>query len=135
MLKPCAQTRDLPGVMFGQDLVLKDASLLLVGNQQDDDVSLAGRVGDLGHLEAGLLGGGPGLRAVVQANHDVQARVVGVQRVRVALAAVADDGDFLALERVDRRFCLGVDVGGHLPSRIQFKLRYQLTSDVCILML
>ena len=45
-----------------------------------------------------------GLGALVQADDDVAAAVVQVQRVRVALAAVADDGDLLALKQTsDRR--------------------------------
>ena len=36
-----------------------------------------------------------------KADHNVEARIAQVQRVRVALAAVADDGDFLALEGLD----------------------------------
>ena len=39
------------------------------------------------------------LLAAVQTNNDVQARVAQVQRMRMSLAAVSDDGDGLALQR------------------------------------
>ncbi len=103
----------LAGRELRPDLLLEDAPLLLVGDQQDDDVGLAGGVGNLGHAQAGRLGLRPGWRALVQANHDVQPRLVGVQGVGVALTAVADDGDPLAAQRIDRRIGLGVDRGGH----------------------
>src|SRR4051812_25141817 len=41
---------------------------------------------------------------------------MGVQRVGVALAAIANDGDALALERVDGRVSFSVDVCGQLTN-------------------
>ena len=57
------------------------------------DVGGLGGVGGGHDLEAGGFGLRPALAAGVQADHDVDARIAQIQRVRVALAAVADDGD------------------------------------------
>ena len=118
MLKPCAQTSDLPGVTSRLDVLLEDAALLLVRDEHHDHVSLARRFGNFGDLQPGLLGRRPGLRALVQADHDVEARIVRVQRVGVALAAIADDGHAFAFEGIDRRVGFGVDVCGHVGSSL-----------------
>ena len=56
-------------------------------------------VGHFGDLQAGLLDLGPGSAALAQADHDLDAAVVQVLGVRMALRAVADDGDLLALDQ------------------------------------
>ena len=80
------------------DLRVPDLGLLLVGEQDHHDVAAAGGVGDVEHLEAG----GLGLRAAggvgAQPDDDVDAGVLQVERVGVALRAVAEDRDGLALE-------------------------------------
>jgi hypothetical protein len=53
----------------------------------------------LHHLQAGLFGLVPGGAALAQADGDLDAGVVQVLRVGVALRAVADDGDLLALDQ------------------------------------
>src|SRR5699024_4559281 len=54
--------------------------------------------GDGAHGQALLLGLRGGLRALAQADPDLDAAVAQVQRVGVALRAEADDGDLLALD-------------------------------------
>ena len=93
----------------------------LVAVQQDvsgkaRDVALAyGRGGlvDGHHLDAVLLGLRPALRSLVEANHDVLARVLQVQRVRVSLASVADDGDLLAAQEAEVRVLIVENLGRH----------------------
>ena len=88
------------------DLLAVDLAVLLVGQQHHHDVAARGGLGDVEHLEAGVLrlrdrgGVGP------QAYDDVDAGVLEVQRVGVALRAVADDGDGLAVE--EREVCVVV---------------------------
>ena len=53
----------------------------------------------VGHPQAGLGGQGAALGRLLEPDDDVDAGVVQVQRVGVALAAVADDGDGLAGQR------------------------------------
>ncbi len=62
-------------------------------------------VGDVEHLEAGGLGLLARGRVRAEADDHVVARLLEVQRVRVALRAEAEDRDRLALERV------GVGIG------------------------
>ena len=87
------------------DLRLPDLALLLVGQQDHDDVAAAGGVGGVEHLEPRGLGLGAAGGVGAQADDDVVAGLLQVERVRVALRAVAEDRDRLALERV------GVGVG------------------------
>ena len=52
------------------------------------------------HFQAGGFRLGPRLAAGVQADHHVHAGIAQVQRVGMALAAVADDGDCAAFQDV-----------------------------------
>ena len=71
-------------------------------------------LGDGQHLEAVLLGGlGAGAGLLVQTDDDVDAAVAQVLRVGVALAAVTDDGNGLALDRGDFGGLGVVDGDGH----------------------
>ena len=95
-------------------MLLVDLGLGLVGDEHHDDVGLLGGVVHAHDLEAGLLGGLGGLGALAQANADVNAGVQEVQRVGVALGAVADDGDLLALDDARVHVLLVIDVDGHV---------------------
>ena len=65
--------------------------LHLVGEEQRDELCAADRVGDRPHLEPGLLGLRPRGRPLAKPDGDSDTRVVEVERMGVALAAVADD--------------------------------------------
>ena len=80
------------------DVLLVHLGLKLVVDEDHDDVCPLGglRVGD--DLETLSLGLGLGLGALVETDLDVDAGVLEVQRVRVTLGAVADDGDLLAVK-------------------------------------
>src|SRR5690554_77398 len=80
------------------DVVGIEVALVLVGCEDDDDVGPFSRLSRAQYLEAGFLGLGNRLRAFLQANDNVDARVAQVLRVGVALRAVADDGNLLALD-------------------------------------
>ena len=79
-----------------------DVALQFVRGQHHHEVGPFGGVRHLKHLEAGglrLLGRG---RALAQRNGDVlDPGILQVQRMGVALAAIADDGDLLALDEID----------------------------------
>ena len=80
------------------DVVFEDVGLRGVGRQQHDDV---GPLGDLGggvHVEALLGDLRPGLRALLQPDLHLDARIAQAQRVRMALAAIADDADLAPLD-------------------------------------
>ena len=87
-----------------------DVALVLVGREDDDDVGLGGGIRDALDLEAGLLGLRLRLRVVLEADDDLDARVAEVLRVRVALRAVADDGDLLALDEREVGVLVVVDL-------------------------
>src|SRR5207302_494356 len=82
---------------------LVDLGALLVGHEHHDDVGLAGGGGGVDHAEAGRLGLLPRRAVGAEADADVHPAVAQVERVRVALTAVAEDGDLLALERREPR--------------------------------
>ena len=73
----------------------------------------SGGFGDFQHLEAGsfrLLGRG---RALAQRNGDfLDAGILQVERMGVALAAVADDGDLLALDQVQVGVAIVINTHG-----------------------
>jgi hypothetical protein len=80
------------------DLALPELGLLLVREQDHHDVALARRVGDRGHAKAVALrlfdrGG-----VLAEADHYVDAGVLQVQRMGVALRAIAEDGHGLSVE-------------------------------------
>ncbi len=101
--------REREGLALGQlvlDRVVVDAALVLVGREDHDDVGPLGRVGDGLDLEAVLLRLGGRLRALLEGDDDLDARVAEVLGVGVALRAVADDRDLLALD--ERQVGVGV---------------------------
>ena len=82
----------------GGDVLLVHVGLTLVVDEDHDDVRRLRRFGHGHDGEAVLFRHGPGLAALAQADDHVAAGVAQVQRVGVALRAVADDGDLLAVE-------------------------------------
>ena len=85
----------------GGDALLVHVGLDLVIDQDHDDVAPLGGLLDGLHLQTGLLGVGPVLRALAQAHAHVAAGVLQVQRVGVTLGAIADDGDLLPVQIAD----------------------------------
>ena len=83
-----------------RDLLRVHVRLHLVGQQHATSCAPRDGLGAVRDGEPGLLGACPRRAALAQPDHDLDARVVQVQRVRVALAAVAEDGD-LAGEQLD----------------------------------
>ena len=71
----------------------------LVRGQNHDDIGLFGRLGDLLDQKTGAFGLGPRAAARLEGDPHVHAAVTQVERVGVALAAVADNGDLLVLEQ------------------------------------
>ena len=85
----------------GVQMIAIDVALQLVGRQHHHHVRPLRGLGDFHHLEARafrLLRRG---RALAQRNrHVLDAGILQVQRMGVALAAIADDADLLALDQV-----------------------------------
>ncbi len=82
------------GLHVGGDVVVVDLGGGLVGREVHDDVGPCGDFGYGADLEAGELGFAGVGRVGAEAYADVDAGVLEVEGVGVALRAVADDGDF-----------------------------------------
>ena len=80
------------------DARLPDLAVQLVGDEHHHDVALAGGVSRLDHAQAVALRRGDAAGLGTQADDDRDAGVLQVQRVGMALRAVADDRDGLAVE-------------------------------------
>ena len=81
----------------------------LVGGEVHDDVGPLGDVGDGTDDEAGGARAGRVGRVGAEADADIDAGVLEVEGVGVALRAVADDGDFFGLD--EREVCVCVVIG------------------------
>ena len=91
--------QQLAGAQVRRDLGVVDGLLGGVRDEDHDHVGRLDRVGDVHDPQAGLLGEGAALGARREPDDDVDAGLVEVQRVGVALAAVADDRDRLPGQR------------------------------------
>ena len=78
------------------DVLVEDRLVLGVGAQEHDQVGLLGGLGHREHPEPGRLGLGHRRRALAEADPHVDARLLEVEGVGVALRAVADHGDLAA---------------------------------------
>ncbi len=71
----------------------------LVGHEQHDQVCAFDRSTNLGNLQPSLLDLGPGWPTFSNTDHDIDTAVVEVLGMGMALRAIADDGNLLALEQ------------------------------------
>ena len=71
----------------------------MIGREDHDDVGPLGGVGDGEDFEAGLLRLIDRLAGGGQADADIDARVLEIERMGMALRAVADDGYLLLLDK------------------------------------
>ena len=81
-----------------RDLVVVEIGLNVIGDQNHDRIGGLGGFGNGQDFQAGGFGLLPALAARIQSDDDVQARIAQIQRMRVALAAVADDGNRAAFQ-------------------------------------
>ena len=98
--------QQLAGPQVRGDVGVVDGLLGRVRHEDHHDVRGLDRVRDVRHAQAGLFRQRTALRPRGEPDDDVHARLMQVQRVGVALAAVADDRDGLPLRGpTDRRHC------------------------------
>ena len=90
----------------------------MIGDGDHKDVGGAGDFGDAGYGEAGVAGGLSAGAAFVESDHYLDAAVVEVQGVGVALAAVADHADGFAGQQGEVGVFFGVDVHCHAKSSL-----------------
>ena len=84
---------------IGLDVVLVHLGDVFVRQQNHDQISGLDGIVDFHDLEAGLADLVPRSAALAQADHDVHAAFVEVLSMGMALAAIADDGNGLALDQ------------------------------------
>ena len=97
----------------GGEVVAIDVGLQLVGREHHHHVGPFGGLGDLHDLELLALGLLDALRALAQRHRDVlDAGVAQIERMGMALAAIADDGDLLALDQVQVGVAIVVNTHG-----------------------
>jgi len=80
------------------DFVLVQRGLELVRGQDHDQVGSGNSGSNVGHFQAVSFGFGNGGRTFAQTDGNVDTGVFQVARLSVALGAVTDDGNFLALD-------------------------------------
>ncbi|MCY1380334.1 hypothetical protein D9M69_681420 [compost metagenome] len=91
-------------------VVLVDGSDLLVRQQDHDDIGRLDGISDFSNLQAGLADLVPRGAALAQTDHDLDAAVVQVLRMRVTLRAVTDDGNRLALDQAEVRVLVVINL-------------------------
>ena len=91
----------LAGGQMRRDVALIQVALHVIGNQHHHDVGCLGGIGRRQHAQPGRFGLGAALARFRQAHHDLQAGIAQIQRMRVPLAAVADNPDGLTFEEAD----------------------------------
>ncbi|MFT3811133.1 MAG: DUF924 family protein [Micropepsaceae bacterium] len=103
----------------GFQVILVDVALQLVRRHHHDDVRPLRRIGDAHHLHAFGFGLGRGGRTGTQRHGQIlHAAVAHVQHMGMALAAIADDRDLLALDEIHVRIAVVVNTHDTLPSLV-----------------
>ena len=88
----------IAGLKVGLDVLLVHSGLLLIVDQDHDDVRHLSCLSSIVNSESLSLSLSLGLGSLVKAYDDVATGLLEVQRMCMSLAAVADDGNGLALE-------------------------------------
>ena len=99
-VQPVREKHRGAGLEVRRDIRVPDLLLHVVGDEHRDELRAAHGLGDRADLEACILGRLRASRFLRADRRDVDAGVAEVERVRVALAAEADDGD-LAVEKLE----------------------------------
>ena len=112
--EPVAEEQRLALTQVRRDVLLVAGGLLGVGQRDHDDVGALHGLGGRDDFEALFAGDRDGLGAFVEADDDVAAAVLEVQRVGVALGAEAEDGEGFVLEHAEVGVFVGVNFSGHI---------------------
>ncbi len=99
------------------DFFLVGVALELIRQKHHYDIGRGRRFCGFGNFQTGSLSLGPGAAAALQTHHDFNPGVTQIVRVGVALAAVAQHGDFLALETAQIRVPIIINL--HVSSPVK----------------
>ena len=100
----------LTGLEVHAEVALVHLAGHLIRGQDHDDIGLGCSPSRLSDGEPGVFGFGPGGTAFLETDPDIHPAVTQVERVGMALAAIAEDGDLLALEQREVRVFVVIDV-------------------------
>ena len=100
-IEAMGEHQSLPCREVGRDFFLVDVRLNRVRHQNHDDVGPGCNFSDCSDRQAAGLGFGSRFAAGGQSDSHVNAAVLQVESVGVALGAIANDGDFLAPDERD----------------------------------
>jgi hypothetical protein len=107
----------------GDEMIAIDVGLQFVGREHHHHVGPLGGLGDFHHLELLAFGLLDALRALAQRHRDLlDAGVAHIERMGMALAAIADDGDFLALDEVQVGVAIVINTHVFTPTPARNKL-------------
>ena len=95
------KAQHLAGAQVGSDLLLVDVLLEFIGQQHHDPVRFGGGVGNVENLKTVSLGLVRRAASFIKTNHHVHATVFEVQCVGMALGAITDDRDGLAVQQTE----------------------------------
>ena len=110
------EAEGVTGMQVRGYLLLVGLGLDLVGDEHHDEVGLFSGFLDRHDLQASLFGSLGALGARTQADADIAARVLEVQCVGMALGAITDDGNLLALDDLGVHVLLVQDFNSHFFS-------------------
>ena len=113
MLKPWANISILPGVQMRRDRLVVQRALTGVRCQHHDHVRFLARVRRRQHAQPLGLRGGATAARLGEPDPDVVPGVAQVERVGVALRAVAEHGDGAARQSLWIGVCVVVHPSGH----------------------
>ena len=115
-VKPVGKGEGIARFEIGADIGFVHGLLDFVVDQDHHDVPPLAGLGHIGYLQPSGLGLSAPLATRAQAHHHLDAALRQVERMRVALTAVADDGHGLVREQIE----VGVVVVVHLHEKFSF---------------
>ena len=96
-IEAMSKGKSTAGLEVRLDIVLVDIRLLLIGNQNHRDIRLLHSCGNGKDLESMTLSCCLGLAALIEADNDIDAALLEIQCMCMALAAISNDGNRLAI--------------------------------------
>ena len=130
-----------PFAQIVMHIFLVGVGLQFIGHGEHDQVAPSGRFGDAHDLEPLGLGFSGAGRTGAQCHHDIPgAAVAQVQRMGMALAAIAQNGDLLVLDQVHIAIAIIIDAhlffssdGGNQSARTMPWVRVFRRKEICII--